>query len=937
MSAPCPPVPGLAATDLAHPLWSRFARVAAARPAHPAILDEHGELSYAALLSLALRYGGVISARVPAGAPVALCLRTNRHVVAAMLGALFAGRPYVPLDPAYPADHLTRVITHSGAGLVIGEMPADLVPRAGSGPGKIGIVSAADVVTAEAATRGEARPESPAYVIYTSGSTGAPKGVWQDQRGLLHDILQYTQVVQPTCADRHSLLYSPCVNGALRDIYGALLTGATLCMSDLRGEGLHKVLHDLLARRVTILHAMPPVLRSLIRAASGPICPEARFLYTAGDRFLTEDLRMVRANLPEGCAIYTGIGSTECATLYRQWIVPGDFAPGCELVPVGFAVEQREMRLVDESGQEVVPGEIGQIRVSSPYIARGYWNDAALTQGSFRADPARPGWRSFQPGDLGRLRPDGLLEFLGRADRQIKIRGYRIEPAEIEAALRRRAGVADAVIVPRTQQGKASLVAFVEPAEGAHLDGGALRQELRQTLPAQLQPDRVVVLDRLPRLGNFKLDVTALRALLDRPGSAPVPSGGLPGKYLSLWEKILRRSIDPDAALDTIGADSLELLELELVLERELKISIRGAISPEATPRSLWHAALPAPERPPTRRGASEEKLQALAALMAPSSGIPLDPDGLIRLYNHGGQRMPLLWCVNQVSEADALARALGTEQPLIAMRSLAGLGGEDRLAAAGTVRQVAERYIEILLARDLPQCVAVGGNCQAVPVAFQIATALALAGHAVGSLIFLERMLPLPYGGRMLILFGRDSRRYNPAFQFANPTAGWGRYLRDGHCAIIDGTHGQFFRPENIGSLAEALRREIDAAAEGGWLPALARRAELSAKIVSEGERRISIRLRNPNTLAFEAGEDSHIGLALHALDRDEENARPLRVPDQMIPLPRRVLPGAQIEITATLPVDRFGTGRFLVSLCEEGVGWFALTAGSDPVIRLP
>lgn len=934
-----PPELGPAAlgpADLARPLWHRFARVAAALPTHPALLDADGALSYAGLLSLALRYGGVIAARVPAGAPVALCLRTSRHVVAAMLGALFAGRPYVPLDPGYPADHLRRILGHSAARLLIGDRSDDLAPLAVQAGDPCETVRAAEVLQAPIAVRGEGRPESPAYVIYTSGSTGAPKGVWQDQRGLLHDILQYTQMVHPGRDDRHSLLYSPCVNGALRDIFGAILNGATLCMSDLRSEGLHKVLHDLAARRVTILHAMPPVLRSLIRGAEGPICPEARLLYTAGDRFLTQDLQALRANLPAACEIYTGIGSTECATLYRQWIVPRDFTADSELVPVGYPVEAREMRLVDAQGAEVAAGEIGQIRVTSPHVARGYWNDAALTQSCFVEDPARPGWRSFQPGDLGRLRPDGLLDFLGRADRQIKIRGFRIEPAEIEAVLRRMAGVAEAVIVPRTEAGRTRLIAFVEPDAGVQPEAGALRRSLCASLPPQLHPERVVVLERLPRLGNFKLDVKALQALTEAADTDPEPRTGLPADYLSRWEKILKRPVDPDATLEALGADSLELLELELLLERDLKISVRGLLLAQATPRRIWAAAGPAAGQGAPDAHPAADRLHALAALMAPSPGIPLDPDGLVRLHNHGGQRMPLLWCVNQVSEATALARALGPDQPLLAMRSLAGLDG-GAPPTPGAARQVAERYIQILLARDLPLRVAVGGNCQAAPFAFQIATALSLEGYAVASLILLERMLPVPYGGRMLMLFGRDSRTHNPAFQFADPTAAWGSYLRDGHCAIVEGSHGDFFVPGNVASLAGALRAEIDATAATGPLHARARRAELSAQLVSEPDRRVRIRLRNPTGIAFEAGADSHIALAIHALDIGEADTRPLRVPDRMIPLPARLAPGETLEVSAPLPADRFGTGRYLIGLCEEGVGWFTPQAGADPVIEVP
>lgn len=928
--------PGLLApSDLDRPVRDRFAGVAAVCAAQPALLDDAGALSYAELMELATRYAGVIAARVPAGEPVALCMRTNRHVVAAMLGALFAGRPYVPLDPAYPAAHLTRVIAHSGAALVIGYAQEDLAPLADPAAAAVETLTTAEVLAAPVSGAGEARPESPAYIIYTSGSTGAPKGVWQDQRGLLHDVMQYTQVVRPTGEDRHSLLYSPCVNGALRDIYGSVLNGATLCLSDLRREGLRKVLDDLRARRVTLLHAMPPVLRSLIRVAEGPICPAARLLYTAGDRFLTQDLLAVRANLPDGCAVYTGIGSTECATLYRHWIVPKGFAPASELVPVGYPVEQREMRLVDDDGQDVPAGTVGQIRVSSPYIARGYWNDDALTRRSFTDDPDRPGWRSFQPGDLGRARPDGLLEFLGRADRQIKIRGYRIEPAEIEAALRRIEGVAEAAILPRECDGKTSLVGFVEPGDGAVLEEEAIRARLQQTLPTQLQPARVVVLDRLPRLGNFKLDQNAMRAMLDRAGPEAAAPGGLPGDYTALWARVFKRDIGADTPLEQIGADSLELLELELLLERELKISVRGALGPEATPRTIWHAAEPATERQVTRFAAVEEKLNALAALMAPSTGIPLDADGLVRLYNHGGDRMPLLWCFNQVAEANALAAALGADQPLIAMRSLAGLYEGPRPAPIDE-RQVAERYIQIVLARDLPQRVAVGGNCQAAPFAFQIANALAMSGHMAASLILLDKMLPVPYGGRMLMLFGRDSRLQNPAHRFADPTAGWGQYLRDGRSATIDGAHGHFFRPENVGSLAAALRGEIDAAAAGAGLPAAARRAGLSARCTSVGDRRISVRVRNPNEVAFEAGAQSHIALTVHALEPGEEESRPLRVPDLTVPLPQRIPAGAESKVILTLPPDRFGTGAYLVSLCEEGVDWFALVPGSDPVIRL-
>ena len=823
-------LPRLSMADLDRTVFARFRLVVAHYGAQPAIMDAGGVLDYAGLAVAAERYAAAISAAVAADQPVAICLPTDREVPSAMLGALLAGRPYVTLDPALPAGHLRRTIEHSGAKAIICGPQDAIIPPDAVPPGvvRLELDQMPSLMERRAVPPG---PETAAYVLYTSGSTGVPKGVWQDQRGLIHDVLQYSEAIAITPADRLSLLYAPSVNGALRDIFGALLNGAVLCMSDLRREGFAKVRDDLERRRVTVLHAMPPVLRSLTRASGKTIAPNARVLYTAGDRLLAQDLQHLRENLPAGCQIYTGIGSTECATLYRHWTIPQDWMPDGSSVPVGHAIKDRELRLLDDTGAEVAPGTVGHVEVTSPFVARGYWNDPDRSAASFKTCPERPEWRRFRPGDLGRLRPDGLMEFIGRSDSQIKIRGYRLDPVEIEAALRQIAGVAEAVVAVIDAEDRPRVVAFVEAPED-RVTEAVLLAELARQVPPHLVPERIVMLDEIPRLPNFKFDLARLRGIATENQSVATGEA-LPVAYLSIWQAILKRLVNPDESLTRLGADSLTLLEIEFLVAQQFGKSLRGHFAPHMTPRQLWHAAQMIAEPEVAEDARKREIRFKLCALMANASGTPIRPDGIGRAYNRDGNRLPLIWCFNQYHEADALAAALGPDQPLIAFRSLNGVL-PPQPPDAEAERFVAETCLLELAQWGLPPAVVVGGNCQAARIALHLANTLWLSGCAVASLIFMEKALAIPYAGRQLVLFGAESHEQNPTFRFSQPQAAWARYLPNVRSREVPGSHGQFFSPQNIAGLAEELRREIDsiAAEPAPLLSGATRRVQISAAI---------------------------------------------------------------------------------------------------------
>lgn len=484
---------------------------------------------YGELHLMACRIAAAIDAASPSGVPVAVALPASAGCLAALLAALAVGRPCVPLDPSFPADRNRMIMDHAGVGLLVTDRAsrdrspalADLALAAGAA-----VILIDDLPRLPPSDwRPTGRADDIAWVIYTSGSTGSPKGVCQTQRGLLHDIFQYLDVTGIGPGDRLTQLYSPSVGGALRDMYGAVLSGAALVPVDLRAEGIAGVARRFQAARPTVFHAMPTVLRALTDSGAGPAAlGGARLAYLAGERIFADDLARVFASAPDDLLIYVGIGSTENATIYRHWLIDRATAAGLDggLVPVGWPVADRRMRLIDAAGQPVADGEVGEIEVESAFMAAGYWRDPALSAAIFQTGgDVAPGARRLRTGDLGRLRADGLLDFIGRADSQVKIRGYRVEPAEVEAVLRALPGVGDAAVLPdQAPSGEAALAAVVVPMAGGFLDPLALRNRLIDTQPGHLLPRRLLVAADLPRLANFKLDMAAMSAWL-----AAVPAG----------------------------------------------------------------------------------------------------------------------------------------------------------------------------------------------------------------------------------------------------------------------------------------------------------------------------------------------------------------------------------------------------------------------------
>jgi amino acid adenylation domain-containing protein len=488
----------------------------------------------------------------------------------AILGVLKAGAPYVPLDPAHAPDRLDRMLGDSTAQVVVGEpRTSRLAHRLAAGREVVLVEQGCASVPPTIA----ARPGDLAYVYYTSGSTGEPKGVMDTHRNVLHNVMRYTNGLHISPDDRLTLLQRPAFSGAVSSMFGALLNGAAVCPFDPGTEGPARLAEWLEEAGVTIYHSVPSVFRQL--AARRPELPRLRAVRLEGDRAALQDVELFRDGFRGRCVLVNGLGLTETG-LVRRFVVDRTTELRGPAVPVGYAVDDMEIVLLDEGGRPVSEGDVGEIAVRSRYLSPGYWQRPELTATRFRRDPCNGESRTYLTGDLGRMLPGGCLVHLGRSDFQIKVRGQRVELDEVEGAVLADPAVDAVAITANGDRDDLRLTAHIVPAGACDPNVSALRRRLSERLPEASVPSRFVVVESLPVNENGKIDLRALsaapngaRPLLDEP-YAP-PRTPLEQTLADVWAEVL--GVEPVGIRDgfaDLGGDSLVAATLLTRLEEQL-------------------------------------------------------------------------------------------------------------------------------------------------------------------------------------------------------------------------------------------------------------------------------------------------------------------------------------------------------------------------------
>jgi amino acid adenylation domain-containing protein/non-ribosomal peptide synthase protein (TIGR01720 family) len=579
-------------------------------PGDPGERQGGGELTYGELAGRAGRLAAVLRRRgVGAESLVAICLERSLDLVVALLAVLEAGGAYLPLDPTYPPERLGFMVDDSGARVLVSrpELAARLPPHgaqlvaadAGEG-GAEDATEAAAPLGSDGSDDGsgdgsESGGDPLAYVIYTSGSTGRPKGV-----AVTHgDVSRLLAATRPLFGfgpeDVWTLLHSYAFDFSVWEIWGALAHGGRLVVvPHAVSRAPQELLRLLAAERVTVLNQTPSAFAQLAPAAlaGGDGLPDLRLVIFGGEALDPAVLGGWFGRFGETRPRLVNMYGITETTVHATWRPLGSADLAAAASPIGRPLAHLQMYLLDRHGRLVPPGVAGEMHVGGTALARGYPGRPDLAAERFLPDGfgAGRGARLYKTGDLARWRPDGELEFLGRADRQVKIRGHRVELGEVEAALAACPGVRAAAVVARERDGVRRLVAYVAaPAERTAAD---LRTRLARTLPEPMLPAAIVRLEALPLTPNGKVDLRALAALpaledaedaaAARAGAAEriAPRGAVEELLAGLWAEVLRL---PEVGVHdnffALGGDSI--LSLQIVARA-------GQAGCRITPRQLF-------------------------------------------------------------------------------------------------------------------------------------------------------------------------------------------------------------------------------------------------------------------------------------------------------------------------------------------------------------
>ncbi|MEU9119076.1 amino acid adenylation domain-containing protein [Streptomyces sp. NPDC048506] len=590
----------------------RFDERVAATPDAPALRAGGTRLSYAELACrVELAAADLRRHGVRPGSTVGVLLERGTDLVVAILAVWRAGGCYVPLDPMHPDARLRLVLDDSAAGIVVSS--PDLAIR----------VAGSDIpVLYDLGRSGEAGPDGTgapapgprdlAVLIYTSGTTGLPKGVALEHGNLAAYVaaeldplpLDAAPTVGLTAAVSFDVSYIQLLH---------LTRGACLVVAD---DATYRNPQALVAwvrdEDVRFLDLTPSMLALMREFGLDELLRERPIrLELAGEAVNTATWTGLREL---GVSATNAYGPTEAGIVTTAALAETDRPT------IGRPVAGTTVYVLSPDLEPLPPGAAGDLWIGGPQVARGYLNAPRLTAESFLPDPfsTRPGARMYRTGDRVRIRPDGLLDYLERADDQLKVRGQRVDPYEVENALRAQPAVADAYVARRAAVGAHGLRAYLRIADGERLDPDALRSALAGLLAPAAVPNAFVEVDRFPLTASGKIDEAALPRPDSRAPRDDRPGAPLDGPVPEQWERAVgTRPHSADEDFFGVGGTSIEATRLVAALSTAHGVDLDlAAFFATPTPRGLQHsldAALAAAATADAAAGATD-RAPALSA-----------------------------------------------------------------------------------------------------------------------------------------------------------------------------------------------------------------------------------------------------------------------------------------------------------------------------------
>lgn len=683
---------------------------------------------------------------------VGICLDRGISLVVALLAVSKSGSAYLPLDPSYPANRLTFMLSDARAFLVLTEQPyqqifstATLCLDAGGehhrnvpGDRLERLASSADAC----------------YAIYTSGSTGSPNGVILSHRAVVNTLEWVNRTFALGSDDRLLFVNSPCFDLSVYDVFGVLGAGATVVIaSDRLLADPVALAGALIEKRITVWNSAPAGISRLMAFLSSRLEPPClRLVMLSGDWIPLTLPNEIRRVFPAIHIVALG-GATEAA-IWSNWCSIEQLDPRWLSIPYGTPIQNCRYHVLD-SAQRVVPvGVSGDLYIGGACLAEGYLNRPELTRERFIRDPLNPDSpeRLYKTGDLARYFDNGQLELLGRGDLQVKIRGFRIELIEVEAALTAIEGVKNGVCAAyEDTAGQKALAAYVVPTSGSQLDPSNIRSQLRKVLPGFMVPTQVVILPGLPISNHGKID----RQSLPRPPERLLSTAAIPakteleGQMVAIWERLLdKRPIGTTDDFFDLGAHSLQAVALVAEVKDRLGLDL------------------------PLEHLLENPTVEAITRYLSRSSTSEAARRPILT-FNAGGGR-PQLVLFPDIHGASMSFRSFpalfGPDQPVHLAQPVGG-ESSDKLSA-NTIEGIADAYEAAVADIGSAGPVILGGFSFGSLVAFELVNRLRRRGRAVPLVICLDGYAPgypafLPWPRRMWAHFEQmrngnsDERRH--------------------------------------------------------------------------------------------------------------------------------------------------------------------------------
>ncbi|MGR9556457.1 amino acid adenylation domain-containing protein (plasmid) [Rhizobium leguminosarum] len=484
-------------------LHELFEEQAARNPEAPAIMAADQSISYGELNRRANQLAHeLISRGVRAEVLVGLQLDRTPQALIALLAILKAGGAYVPIDPEHPVERANWMLDDSGARLVLTQtsLKSRLLARAGLDIVDLDTLSYEIDKHCTNSPVGRSCPRNLAYCIYTSGSTGRPKAVAVTRASVVNQILYTAGALRLEPEDRVLQFTSLSIDAALEEIFPAWVSGGVVVLrprDPVAPAAFSKLVQNASISVVSLPSSYWHEWVAALEEDAAQRPPSLRVVFVGGDRIRRDIWERWNA-LPWSQEVtwIADYGPTE-ATISCAFF-SGPLVGNGPLVPIGRAIDNTSIRVLSENLDPVSPGIRGELYVAGAALARGYWQRPGLTADRFVPDPFAddPGSRMYRTGDIGEILPDGTIQFVGRGDNQVKVLGHRIELGEVEAAIRRCAGVRDVAVVVDVLDGEEpSLVTYVVAEEAPE---PVLRRAVADLLPAHMVPALFIRLDRLP-------------------------------------------------------------------------------------------------------------------------------------------------------------------------------------------------------------------------------------------------------------------------------------------------------------------------------------------------------------------------------------------------------------------------------------------------------